>query len=57
MWGVYVHPEHYKRRDGDKGWRRIGYAATLPGAIDDAFESIERAKAQTVLDPDFDLHY
>ncbi len=59
MWSVSVWVHHYyKLRDKDERPSRIGYADTLRGAVEDAFESIARAKAQTVLDsPDFDLHY
>lgn len=54
MWSVYVN----NGRAGQDEWRRLGYDQTMNGAIEDAFESIERAKAQTLLDsPDFDLHY
>jgi hypothetical protein len=57
MWSVAIWPEHFRNRKQADRPRRLGYAATLPGAIEDAFESVERAKRQTALNPDFDLHY
>jgi hypothetical protein len=60
MWSVWVRAHHvsqYRSGDEDQGWRRLGYAATLDAAVADAFHTIEIAKAQTVLNGDFDAHY